>query len=106
MTPENIPPELRARPQWVCWRYEERNGKRTKPPIDAKSNGRLSYAKSNDPTTWSDFDAAHFACGIHPELNGVGFCFAPDDGLTGIDMDHVIDSGLQPANSKRKRPRF
>lgn len=31
------------------------------------------------------------ACGRHPELAGVGFCFAPDDGLTGIDLDHVID---------------
>ena len=91
MTQENIPPELRALPQWVCWRYEVRNGKRTKAPIDAKSNGRLSYAKSNDRATWSDFDAARSACGLQPELAGVGFCFAPDDGLTGIDLDHVFN---------------
>lgn len=89
--PESIPVELRALLQWVCWRYEDRNGKRTKAPINAKSNGLLSYAKSNDPTTWSDFHTALSACGVHPELAGVGFCFAPDDGLTGIDLDHVID---------------
>ncbi len=94
-----IPADLRALPQWVCWRYEERNGKRTKAPIDAKSNGRLLYAKSNDRATWSDFHTALSACGRHPELAGVGFCFAPDDGLTGIDLDHVFnpDTGeLQP----------
>lgn len=53
-----IPAELTDLPQWVCWRYENRNGKRTKPPIDPKSNDKLVYAKSNDPATWSDFATA------------------------------------------------
>ncbi|TXI76858.1 MAG: hypothetical protein E6Q44_14775, partial [Flavobacteriales bacterium] len=94
-----IPADLRALHQWVCWRYEERNGKRTKAPINAKSNGRLLYAKSNDASTWSDFHTALSACGLHSELEGVGFCFAPDDGLTGIDLDHVFNpetGELQP----------
>ena len=86
-----IPTALTALRQWVNWRYEERDGKRTKAPIDAKSNGRLAYAKSNDPSTWASFDDALAACGRHPELAGVGFCFSPDDGLTGLDLDHVID---------------
>ena len=96
---EAIPSELRALNQWVCWQYENRNGKRTKAPIDAKSNGKLLYAKSNDQATWSDFDAALATCEIHPELAGIGFCFAPGDGLTGIDLDHVFfpDTGeLRP----------
>ena len=88
---ENIPAELTALPQWVPWRYEQRGDKRTKAPIDAKSNGRLSYAKSNDPATWASHAEALAACELHPELAGIGFCFAPDDGLTGIDLDHVID---------------
>ena len=91
--PEFIPTELTARNQWVCWRYEERDGKRTKAPINARSNGRLTYAKSNAPETWASFDTAQTACGIHPELAGVGFCFAPDDGMTGIDLDHVFNPG-------------
>ena len=91
--PEFIPTELTARNQWVCWRYEERDGKRTKAPINARSNGRLTYAKSNAPETWASFDTALTACGIHPELAGVGFCFAPDDGMTGIDLDHVFNPG-------------
>lgn len=90
--PEAIPAELRALSQWVAWRYETRGDKRTKTPINAKSNGRLVYAKSNDPETWASLADALEACGRHPELAGIGFCFAPDDGLTGIDLDHVIDT--------------
>ena len=89
--PEAIPAELKALRQWVAWRYETRGDKRTKAPINAKSNGRLTHAKSNDPDTWSLFDEALEACGRHTNLAGIGFCFAPDDGLTGIDLDHVID---------------
>lgn len=89
--PATIPEQLKHLPQWVCWRYEERSGKQTKAPIDAKSNGRLRYAKTNDSATWAEFDAALAACELHPELAGVGFCFSPSDGLTGIDLDHVLD---------------
>ena len=88
---DNIPAELRDLSNWVNWRYEERDGQRTKPPINARSNGSLRYAKSNDPSTWTSFDDALAACGRHSELAGVGFCFSPDDGLTGLDLDHVID---------------
>ncbi len=29
---ENIPPELKARPQWVVWRQEVKDGRPTKVP--------------------------------------------------------------------------
>ena len=88
--PEFIPAELRALPQWVCWRYEDRNGKPTKPPIDAKSNGQLAYAKSNDPETWSDFDTA-CATAARLKLEGIGLNVWENDGLAGLDLDHVLD---------------
>lgn len=105
---KSVPAELRALPQWVCWWFEERSGKRTKAPIDAKSNGRLLHAKSNDPATWSDFHTALGTCGLHSELAGVGFCFAPDDGLTGIDLDHVFnpDTGELTAEAAEILERF
>ncbi|MBK8534636.1 MAG: hypothetical protein IPL59_05665 [Candidatus Competibacteraceae bacterium] len=65
--------------QWVCWRYEDRNGKSTKPPIDAKSNGQLAYAKSNDPETWSDFDTA-CATAARLKLEGIGLNVWENDG--------------------------
>ncbi len=85
-----IPSELRTLNQWVCWHYEDRNGKATKPPIDAKSNGKLVYAKSNDPSTWADFETA-VATTTRLKLQGVGLNLSADDGLTGLDLDHVLD---------------
>ncbi|MBK8752817.1 MAG: hypothetical protein IPL99_14780 [Candidatus Competibacteraceae bacterium] len=87
---ENIPSELRALPQWVCWHYETRNGKATKPPIDAKSNGKIAYAKTNDPSTWADFSTA-VAARKRLSLEGQGLCLSESDGLTGIDLDHVLN---------------
>lgn len=84
----SIPAELRRLPQWVCWRYEERKGQRTKAPIDAKSNGKLLHAKSNDPATWADFDTAAVAA-QRLNLEGIGLALSESDGLTGLDLDHI-----------------
>ena len=85
-----IPAELTSLQQWVCWHYEDRDGTPTKPPIQAKSNGRLIYAKSNDPTTWSDFTTAVDAV-ARLNLQGQGLCLSATDNLTGLDLDHVFD---------------
>lgn len=99
-----IPSELREHKQWVLWRLSFRNNKWTKIPLQAsgdlygvngrgKRSRRLYNAKSTDPTTWSDF---HTAVRVHHDpitnnSSGIGFVFAPDDGLAGIDLDHCID---------------
>ena len=86
----SIPAELRQLNQWVCWHYQDRDGKQTKPPIQAKSNGKLLYAESNDPATWSDFDSS-VATAVRLNLSGVGLALSESDGLAGLDLDHVID---------------
>src|SRR5271157_5726698 len=55
--PENIPPELKAIPNWVCWFYELRQSnqgewKWTKPPLQVNSR----YARSDQPRTWTTFE--------------------------------------------------
>ena len=97
----SIPSALKARNQWVCWRYEDRdgNGKLTKPPIDPRT---LKLAKTNDPATWAPFSIAINAYTLDPAagLQGVGFCFAEGDRLTGIDLDHVIDRATGEPNQE------
>ena len=39
---EAIPPELKARPQWVAWREEVRNGKPTKIPVNVRTGGNAA----------------------------------------------------------------
>jgi len=79
-----IPEPMRALDQWVVWKYEERNGKRTKPPLQLDG----TYAKVNDPSTWCSFAEASNACDT---MDGIGFVYAEGDGLVGIDLDHCIN---------------
>ena len=55
--PENIPAELKAIPNWMCWCYELRQNKQgkwkwTKPPLQLNSR----YARSDLPRTWTTFE--------------------------------------------------
>ena len=82
---ENIPEQLTERPQWVCWRYEEREGKETKVPYIAGTNSRAS---STELMTWSSFEYALAAYEAgEPLYDGIGFCFCSADPLCGIDLD-------------------
>ena len=71
---ERIPDELRSTDQWHCWKLV--GG--TKIPIQA--NG--SAAKSNDPSTWTDFETASDASQFYS-----GLAFEISDPWTGIDLD-------------------
>jgi putative DNA primase/helicase len=84
---ENIPEQLTERPQWVCWRLEERDGDMTKPPYVA---GEDTLASTTDSLTWSTFDkalAAYQAGGY----DGIGFVLSSGDPFVGIDLDKCRD---------------
>ena len=80
---ENIPSELKKIKQWVCWRIEDRNGKKTKTPINAMTGG---YAMSNNSGTWTDFETA---VKESVKYNGIGFMLG--NGIFGIDLDNMDD---------------
>jgi len=79
---ETIPTTLKGLVQWVCWRYETRNGKRTKVPY--MPDGRR--ASTTDPQTWSVFADCVQASA---PFDGIGIVCA--NGLAGIDLDYCID---------------
>lgn len=81
---DRIPEELRAVNQWHCWK----NVNGTKIPVQADG----SAAKSNDPTTWTDFETAVDASQFHS-----GLAFEISEPWTGIDLDDCIDeNGIKP----------
>jgi putative DNA primase/helicase len=84
---EAVPAELKNRPQWVCWRWAQRDGKYTKPPVDPHSGGDGS---STDPRTWATFDGARAHCD-RAKLAGVGFVVRRQDRITGGDLDKCRD---------------
>lgn len=84
-----MPRSLRESPQWVLWRYEERDGKKTKVPYQATNP--KTRAESTNPQTWAAFDDAQeaFEAG---HSDGVGFVFSADDSYFGVDIDSCIDA--------------
>lgn len=81
-----VPSELREHDRWVCWRFEDREGKPTKVPYDAVSGLRAS---TTDQTTWHGFETA-VAAFEGGGYEGVGFVFAEGGGFCGIDLDDCI----------------
>ncbi len=84
MSFENIPQELREYPQWVCWKFGEREGgKPTKRPHTPATGNLASVTNLDD---WGTFDEAALA---HDRggYDGIGFVFTDRDPFTGIDLD-------------------
>jgi putative DNA primase/helicase len=80
----DCPLELRLLPQWVAWRFEQRDGKPTKVPIDARTRGRAS---TTDHRTWADYGTA-YAAYQRFRLDGIGFVFSTSDPYSGVDLDN------------------
>jgi putative DNA primase/helicase len=85
LTPEldKIPPELKAFPQWVCYRSN-------KIPVNPKTGDN---AKADEPATWGEFDQAvrHWEAHRGNGIAGIGFEFSSADSCSGIDLDHCRD---------------
>ena len=72
MSYEHIPQELKALPNWVCWKAvpdKKAHSGFTKVPINPRTGGQ---AMSNNPSTWTDFDTA---VRESERFSGVGFMF-------------------------------
>ncbi len=86
-TYEYVPEELKARDQFVVWRYEHRGGKPTKVPYTPGSGRPASHS---DPRTWRSFSQAVQALKTG-KWAGIGRVFAKDDSFGGVDLDGVRD---------------
>jgi len=80
---KTIPYELTKKGVFCCWRYEDRNGKKTKVPYTPHTGER---AKSNDPQSFTGYLTA---CEASRRYDGVGLGIFDD--ICAIDLDHCID---------------
>jgi putative DNA primase/helicase len=100
---ENIPEALIAFLQWICWRYEERDDKKTKVLYSPRTGRRArthdaagkSY-KDRAEDTWASYAEAvhasqHGCTQEGDRYDGIGFVFTEDDELAGLDLDGCID---------------
>lgn len=77
----DVPEELRRLAQWVCW--SDRDG--TKKPIQPTGKP----ASSTKRETWAEFVVCDR---VKSEFSGLGFVFAGDGDLFGVDLDGCIDT--------------
>src|SRR5262249_36511512 len=77
---DGIPLELRERPNWLLWRYERTNPKKSKwDKVPYQTNGYK--ASTTNPPTWNTFEACRTTY-LQGGYDGVGFVF---DGEVGSD---------------------
>lgn len=79
--------ELKALPQWVTWKLEDRGGKPTKVPYRADGAGLASVT---DASTWSTVDEAKSRTKLSGQ-SGVGFVVTAADCFAAIDIDKCRD---------------
>lgn len=79
---ENIPKELKAVNNWVCWTGSD------KIPKNPHTGGN---AMANNPDTWGSFQEAVEACEKY-HFDGIGFEFDTKSGYFGVDLDKCLDN--------------
>lgn len=80
----NLPAQLREHGLFCCWRYEERNGKKTKVPYNPRTDGR---AQSTNPGTFAPLAVA-LAALERGGYDGIGVGVFGSMGA--IDIDHCV----------------
>ena len=80
-----IPQELKDLKQWCIYRIVQRDGKKTKIPINANTG---EMGKSNDESTWAEFETAVQAVSKF-HADGIGFFFK--EPYVGVDIDDIRD---------------
>ena len=83
---ENIPAYLREHGLFCLWKYEDKDGRKTKVPYNP--NSPQDRAKSNDRRTFAPIDTAVRSAA---EFDGLGIGIF--DSVAGIDIDHCISGG-------------
>ena len=112
---ENLPQGLKALPQWVCWRYEERTNNKGEPnttkvlkiPSAFYYNSQPRNAKSNNPKTWRTFQQAVEAYRKYVNVyDGIGFVPKPEQGYVLIDIDECITEAGISRNAQQILNKF
>ena len=97
----NIPEEMKAVNHWVCYRITEKDGKKVKMPISAKTG---KAASTTEADTWTDFNTAVKYCETnHQNVSGIGFVFSDNDDIVGIDFDDCLDTDGNLINGAFKK---
>jgi len=94
-----IPEELKNRRQWICWRYNTREGKTVKVPV-APWKGHNGPVSVTDPDNMENLNVAvdwARRLGL-----GIGFVFFRGAGIVGVDLDKLGQLGVEAQDYIKK----
>ncbi len=101
-----IPQALKDVPRWAIWKAETKvdiEGVTKLDKVPYCSLRPFEKAKSNDPASWSDFDAALSAYLDRDRTRADGLLFALGDGFAAVDIDDCVDPATAvPTESARQ----
>lgn len=96
---QQIPAELQALKQWLCYKLEKRQNshKFGKPPVDPQSGRNISWT---DPKSFLSYAEALSALKENKPQNlaGIGLVFTGTEPYSGADLDNCLDDTLTPLN--------
>lgn len=78
--------DLMTQPRWVGWKWVQRDGKPTKPPVRAGGG----FAHNNKPETWATYGEVEDVAERHG-FSGVGLQLLDLKGFAALDLDKVRD---------------
>lgn len=78
---------MKGMEQFVTWRWEERDGEKTKVPYSPHTGARANVA---DRGTWAGYAEA-VAAREERGHDGVGFVSTDSDPFCGVDLDRCVD---------------
>lgn len=87
----NLPTEIQQRGLFCLWKYEDRDGRRTKMPYNP--NNPQSKGRSDDRSTFAALDKTKSVLSCNTDFDGIGIGIFDD--IAGIDIDHCIDDAGQ-----------
>ena len=92
---DQIPQALKNACRWTIWKAESQldsDGVVKFDKVPYCPTRTSTKAKSNDPSTWSDFEAAMQAYRDRARTGADGLLFALGDGFAAVDIDDSVDS--------------
>jgi putative DNA primase/helicase len=90
---QSLPDSLKARKQWLLWRFELYEGDKKPRKVPYYATGRKRHGGQGNKEDLAqlvvfDVAVAQLQTGRY---EGIGFAFLPGDGLIGVDIDGAID---------------
>lgn len=94
-----IPQELTARKQWLCWKYQHVKGEQKPRKMPLYANGSRRRGANGSPGDIAQLVDYNEAITAAKKIGatGVGFALLKDNGITALDFDNcVIDGAVNP----------